>query len=253
VASVPGVKQLANRLEPHEQADVPGLQGGRLRRARGIDVMQANWAPATRMLVGGGGAILALSGLTRRLPGRPLLIATGIALLARAATNVEAKRLLGLSGRRGIHFTRTLHIAAPVEEVFGFWRDFENFPRFMRNVRSVRRNADDSWHWEVAGPVGTTVQWDSRVTQLVPDQLIAWAATGGALVRHAGRVRFQREDPGTRVQVEMRYSPTAGAAGHVVASLFGADPRTEIDEDLMRLKSYLETGVPARDAAGAPF
>lgn len=138
---------------------------------------------------------------------------------------------------------------APVEEVFAFWSNFENFPKFMRNVREVRKNRDDSWHWEVAGPLGAKVQWDSTVTQLVPNELIAWATVPGAHAQHAGRVRFQREGDGTRLQIEMGYNPAGGALGHAVASLFGADPLTEMDEDLMRLKAYFETGTPARDAA----
>jgi uncharacterized membrane protein len=86
----------------------------------------------------------------------------------------------------------------------------------------------------------------------VPNELIAWSTVPGALVRHAGRVRFQREGSGTRVQIDMGYNPAGGALGHTLAALFGADPKSEMDEDLMRLKAYFETGRPARDAAAQP-
>lgn len=249
VRSVPGVQEVCDELDLHEQAgDVPGLQGGRTRVWRS-DIAQQHWAPATRLVVGLAGAALAFYGLGRRSLGAPLFLLAGAAMLARAATNMETRRLLGGGGRRSIDFTKTLRIAAPQEEVFAFWSNFENFPRFMRNVRAVRKNADDSWHWEVAGPLGAHVQWDSTVTQLVPNELIAWATVPGAQVQHAGRVRFQREGDGTRLQVEIGYNPAGGALGHAVASLFGADPRTEMDQDLMRLKTYFETGTPARDAA----
>jgi uncharacterized membrane protein len=249
VSTVPGVHGVRDELEIHEQAgDVPGLQVGRTRVWR-ADIAQQHWAPATRLMVGLAGASLALYGLARRALTSPLFLAAGGALLARAATNMEARRLLGWGGRRSIDFIKTLHIAAPLEEVFAFWANFENFPKFMRNVREVRKNRDDSWHWEVAGPLGATVRWDSTVTRLVPNELIAWATVPGAQVQHAGRVLFQKEGDGTRLQVEMGYNPAGGALGHAVASLFGADPLTEMDEDLMRLKAYFETGTPARDAA----
>ncbi|MGQ0655719.1 MAG: SRPBCC family protein [Betaproteobacteria bacterium] len=156
-------------------------------------------------------------------------------------------------GQRGpyIDYTKTISIAAPIEEVFSLWQNFENFPQFMRNVRAVRRNTENGWHWEVAGLLGATVQWDAEMTVCIPNELIAWSTMPGSQVQHAGLVHFQREGDGTRIQVEMGYNPPGAALGHVVASLFGSDPLTEMDEDLMRMKVFLETGKPARDAAAA--
>lgn len=243
---VPGVREVHDELEHHEQAgDVPGLQGGRQRVWR-ADIAQEHWAPATRLSVGTIGTAFVLHGLRNR---SALCLLAGTAMLARAGTNIEMRRLLGWGGRRSIEFTKTLHIAAPVERVFEFWQNFENFPQFMRNVRRVHRNADGSWHWEVAGPLGARVQWDAVVTRLEPTRLVAWSTVAGAPVAHAGRVRFQPEGGGTRLQVEMGYNPAGGALGHALASLFGADPKSEMDDDLMRLKAYFETGKPARDAA----
>lgn len=248
-AAVTGIHSVIDRLEVHERADnIPGLQGGQPRQQR-IDILRENWAPGTRMLAAGGGALAALSSLARPSLASPVLLGAGLALIARAVTNTSLRRLLGRAGRRGIDFTKTVHIAAPLEMVYETWADFENFPRFMRNVRAVRRNQDGSWHWEVAGPAGTTVEWDSEVTRSEPGELLAWATLPGQAVEHAGIVRFQRDGGGTRIHVQMTYNPPAGAVGHVAASLFGADPATELDEDLMRLKSWFETGKLPRDAA----
>jgi uncharacterized membrane protein len=250
ILTVPGVRRVTDQLEQHkEQGNVPALQGGRPRVQR-VDIMQEHWSPATRMLVGGGGATLVACALARRSPLSILFALAGGAMLLRAGTNIAMARLLG---RRGpyIDYVKTIHIAAPLEDVFAFWRTFENFPKFMRNVRSVRKNAENNWHWEVAGPLGSTVQWDAETTICIPNELIAWTTTPGSQVEHAGLVHFQREGDGTRIQVEMGYNPPGAALGHVVASLFGADPLTEMDEDLMRLKSFFESGKPARDAAQA--
>jgi uncharacterized membrane protein len=249
ISSLPGAKEVIDRLDAHKEAgNISALQGGVPRDER-IDIAQQHWAPATRLLAGLGGGALACYGLGRRSALRPLLLLGGLALVTRAATNLDAKRLLGQRGHRGIDFTKTMTIAAPVEVVFELWRNFEYFPKFMRNVRRVRQNADSTWHWEVAGPLGTNVQWDARITQLVPNERIAWASVPGSPVQHAGIVRFQPQLDGTRLQIDFTYNPPAGALGHVVASLFGTDAKTEMDEDLMRMKVFFETGKAARDAA----
>ena len=253
VWKVPGAHDVVDALQRHDQqGNVSGLQGGRPRRQR-LDFMQEHWAPATRALLGSGGAVLAACGLARRSPLALLLGAAGAAVAVRAMTNMDSGRLLGYGDRQGMDFTKTITIHAPLSEVFEFWRQPENFPKFMRNVRTVNRNAEqDSWHWEVAGPFGKTVRWDAVITRVIPNELLAWSTTPGSSVQHAGFVTFQPEAAGTRVQIEMTYCPPAGAVGHALAHLFGADAQTEMDEDLMRLKAYFETGKPAHDAARAP-
>lgn len=244
-----GVRAVEDRLTPYQRpGNVSALQGHHQTDAES----PGNWSPVARVAAGMTGGALAAYGLIRRPTAAPLLILGGIALLARSASNLDIRRLTGRQGRRGIDFTKTLHIEAPVDRVFSFWSNFENFPRFMRNVRSVRKSQDDSWHWTVAGPLGTSVEWDSRVTQYIPGQVIAWASKEGSAVEHAGIVRFQPHGSGTHLHIRMSYHPPAGALGHAVATLFGADPQSEMDQDLMRVKAFFEGARPARDAAQAP-
>lgn len=223
-----------------------GREGG----SQKLDIAQENWAPATRFGAGAAGAGLAAWSVLRRSAAAPALFLTGAALLARAGSNMSFRRLMG-GTQRGIRFVKTVKIDAPREQLFSLWQDMENFPKFMRNVRRVYRSGDN-WHWEVAGPLGAPVEWNAVVTQIVPNQFIAWCTTPGSPIQHSGRVHFQDEEAGgTRVQVEMAYKPPAGALGHVVASLFGSNPKKEMDEDLMRMKALLETGKPPHDAAEA--
>lgn len=241
---VAGVRSVEDRLSPYRQAgNVSALQG---HHQTGTD--SGRWSPTARIAAGAAGGAITAYSLMRRPAAAPLLALAGIVLLARAATNLDMKRLTGRRGRRGIDFTKTLQIQAPVDDVFSFWSNFENLPRFMRNVRSVRKNQDTTWRWVVAGPLGTSVEWDARVTQYIPGQVISWATTDGSSIEHAGIVRFQPHGTGTQLHVRISYRPPAGALGHAVASLFGADPQTEMNEDLMRIKAFFESGRPARDA-----
>ena len=149
----------------------------------------------------------------------------------------------------GIEVQKTIRVNASVDQVFAFWSDYENFPHFMSKVRDVHVAGNRS-HWVVRGPAGVDVEWTSEVVCMEPNALIAWRSTPDSEVKHEGEVHFEpTEDGGTRVTVRLSYLPPAGAFGHAVASLLGADPKSEMDADLMRLKSLIETGRVPHDAA----
>jgi len=253
VSAIRGVREVVNRLTPHKTAEnVPGLQGRAARTGERPEMLQANWSPAMRLAAGVLGGGLLANGLSRPSPMNLLVGALGFGLLARAATNVEAQRLLGMGeGRRGLDFQKTITIDAPVEEVYRIWSNYQNFPRFMRNVREVRDLGGGRSAWTVAGPLGASVRFNAVVTEQKPNEVFAWKSEEGETIGHAGIVRFERSGSGTRVSVRLTYNPPAGAAGHLLASLFGADPKTEMDEDLLRMKSFLETGRVPHDAAKA--
>jgi uncharacterized membrane protein len=220
-------------------------------RHMSFDLLQENWAPATRFLVGATGAGLIGYGATQRAPWACVVGTVGLALAVRGLTNMSFGRMIGVGGRRGIDVQKTVTINAPVDRVFEFWSNYANFHRFMRNVREVTYRGDGHSHWVVAGPAGVPVEWDAAVTQLVPNQVIAWRSEPGSAVSQEGSVRFESAPGGTRVTVRLSYRPPAGALGHAVAGLFGADPKHVMDEDLMRMKAVLETGKMPHDAREA--
>lgn len=250
VGKARGVSEVRNELEIHRTADgVPALQGvGRPRQQR-PELLQENWAPATRLIVGTIGGLVALKGIRNKGPvGRTLTLA-GLGLLVRAATNLPPRRLVDLgSGRRGIDVQKTITVAAPVDQVWELWNNFENFPRFMSHVREVRKLDEGMSHWVAVGPAGIPVEWDAIITDWVPNQLIAWESLEGSAVDTTGRVGFRTTNDGaTEIDVELCYEPPAGALGHAVASIFGTDPKQAMDEDMVRLKSLLEEGKTRGD------
>ena len=243
VKHVSGVVRVSNQLVVHtDPRHVSALQGGVPRRGARFELLQDNWSPAARFVVGTVGlALIARGGLLSRLG--------GAALLARAITNLDFARLIGVADPEdGIEVQKTIHVNAPVERVFDFWSHFENFPHFMTRVRDIDVMGDRS-HWIVRGPAGIAVEWTSEVVELEPNRRLAWRSTRDSQVKHEGEVRFAAEQGGTRVTVWLCYVPPAGALGHVVASIFGADPKSEMDADLMRMKSMIETGRAPHDAA----
>jgi uncharacterized membrane protein len=242
VASIGGVREVDNRLDVHtEPGDVPGLQGDseQLHQSPRWQFMQRNWSPTARLVGGGLGAALSWYGLkTSGVIGTAVGL-SGLALLGRAVTNLEVSRLLGIgSGRRGIDIQKTITVNAPIDEVFGFWSNYENFPRFMSHVTQVQRADDGHAHWKVVGPAGLPIEFDTVETRHESYRCIAWKTVARAPVAHTGIVRFDRDG----IDLRMSYNPLGGVAAHALASLFGADPKTAMDEDLVRLKSLLEDG-----------
>lgn len=163
----------------------------------------------------------------------------------------RASKLSGDAGE-GVFVQKTIDVYADPEEAYSCWRRLEDFPRFMNHVREVTKIDDTHYHWKVDGPAGLPVEWDAVITADVPRELIAWRTVENSAVQSAGVVQFERSSFGaTRVHVRLSYRPPVGGVGHTVAKIFGKDPQRQIDEDLARFKTFVETGRPPRESAPA--
>jgi uncharacterized membrane protein len=251
VSAIKGVTGVENRLDLFEEpGNIQALQGGKANLGERFALMKTNWSPTTRLLVGMAGSALIVYARKRRGLIGATLTPVGVGMVSRALTNLEMKRIVGVdAGRRAIDIQKTITIAAPVEEVFDFWAHQEKFPLFMSNVREVRKIGGNQYHWTVAGPAGVSVEWDGEITKFVPNELIAFESLPGSTIEQAGIIQFSStSEDQTRIDIRMSYNPPAGALGHLVAKVFGSDPKKEMDEDLLRMKSFIETGRVPHDA-----
>lgn len=211
-----------------------------------------------------GGGALAVYGLTRVLSGSSLggavLALVGGALVYRGTTGhcnlYEAagintagtagtdNPIVSVPADRGIRVEKSVTINKSPEELYRFWRRFENLPRFMNHLESVTTTAGGRSHWVAKAPAGTTVEWDAEVYNEKENELIAWRSLDAADVDNAGSVRFEPATGGrgTTVRVTLRYDPPGGTLGSIVARLFGENPEQQIEEDLRRFKQVMETG-----------
>jgi uncharacterized membrane protein len=149
------------------------------------------------------------------------------------------------NGRRrgGVHVSRAITVNRPREEVYGFWRDLENLPRFMEHLESVRVLGQERSHWKARAPAGTTVEWDAETVEERPGELIAWRSLPGADVTNAGHVRFADAPAGgTEVLVRLSYDPPGGKLAATIAKLFGEEPEIQVEQELIRFKNLMETG-----------
>lgn len=158
------------------------------------------------------------------------------------------------AGRGARTADRVRHVAASVtvnrkpDEVYAFWRNFENLPSFMGHLESVESIGWGRSHWRAKAPAGTTVQWEAEVIEDRPGELISWRSRAGADVTNSGSVQFAAAPGarGTEVRVELDYEPPAGRLGTRIAKLFGEEPEQQVRDDLRRLKQVMETGELAR-------
>lgn len=189
------------------------------------------------------------SALPTRRRGRQKALRAAAGVAAVAALDAGAAIALRNEGLdpRGISVTQSVTICRRPDEVYAFYRDFQNLPTFMSHLEFVRVENGIS-HWRARGPLGSRIEWDAEIVDDQPGQVIAWRSVAGADVPNSGRVRFRpvpgrsETDMDTELIVELHYAPPAGAMGRAVAKLFGEEPAQQIASDLRRLKQVMETG-----------
>ena len=177
---------------------------------------------------------------------RALGVSTGSAdaVLAPWHRDDVTGRAATVNARKAIKVERAVTIDRPRDELFAFWRNFENLPRFMEHLVSVRVDTPTRSHWEAKAPGGKTVEWDAEIVNEVPYEIIAWKSVGEPDVANAGAVNFF-DAPGGRgtiVRVTLDYEPPAGRLGAMVSHFTAEEPDRQIREDLRKLKQLMETG-----------
>ena len=190
-----------------------------------------------------GTGALSVVGLARRSPVAALL---GLGALAVLLRSDRGRNLVASLRNRGaasfVEVENAIHIDASPKEVFDAWSEVENFPRFMSHVTEVRDLGHRRSHWAVRGPGGLEYAWNAVMTEQSRPERLSWRSEPGSEIEQEGSVTFESSKGGTRVTVKMRYAPPAGALGHGIARMLGADPQRQMDDDLARMKEFIERG-----------
>ena len=198
------------------------------------------------------GGALTLYGLLRRSLRGLLLAGIGGALAALGLTghcapyeafdvNTNDRDTHKVRSSRAVKVEHSITVSRAPEELYRFWRNFENLPRFMHHLESVTVMNGNRSRWVVKAPLGTTVSWDAEIINERENELIGWRSLGGSDVDNAGSVQFIPSfDGGTNVKVTLQYDPPGGLIGTVMAKVMGNDPQRKIAEDLERFKKVME-------------
>lgn len=231
-------------------------------RPGGDDASEINISEVERWGSALGGGALAVYGVSRLLSRGSVtgavIALVGGALVYRGMTgHCEMYQALGFStadsgdnpnvsvrAGHGFKVEKSVTINRTPGELYGFWRNFRNLPRFMKHLEDVRITGDNRSHWVAKAPAGTTVQWEAEIYNEKENELIAWRSLEGADVDNAGSVRFEADPSGrgTVVRVALKYDPPGGRLGKIVATLFGEAPDQQVEDDLNRFKRLMEVG-----------
>lgn len=228
-----------------------------------------NVGDAERLASKIGGGLLAGIGLMRGGFSGIAMAGVGAALLYRGVTgHCSLYRAIGANtadeahrgpsdsvpAQAGVHVIESITIHRSPEELYRFWRDYANLPKFMKDIESVTATdpAGRTSHWVSQGPTGKTIEWDSEIHNERPGELIAWRSVGGD-IDTAGSVHFLPAPGGrgTEVRVDQKINPPGGKLGAAVAGLLGHAPSTNTRESLRRLKQLMEAGEIATSAGSS--
>jgi uncharacterized membrane protein len=238
-------RQLANLIGVRYRPDI--FYAGAAREiVIGIGLLaQRRKAPWLWSAAAGGVMDLSLLGAATTERGadtQRIQVAAGVVSGALVAS--VACALLHSRDTRPVRVEKVVAIDRSPDELYRFWRQLENLPRFMRHLESVRQVGQNRSHWRAKGPAGTSVEWEAEIVDERPGELISWRSLPGADIENAGSVRFERAPGGrgTFVRVKMEYHPPGGFFGASVAKLLGEEPEIQVQRDLYRFKQVIETG-----------
>jgi len=210
-----------------------------------------NLSDAGRMASIVGGGALAVYGLATGIKNRSVpsiaLAVLGGGLIYKAASEkmgADINDSHNLPYKGGIVIEKAVTINKSPEDLYHFWRNFENLPCFMEHLVSVSVNNHRTSHWVAKGPAGISIEWDAEIINEIPNELIAWRSMDSANIDNTGSVHFQPATGGrgTTVKVVLRYDPPGRMLGAAFAKLFGEEPGMQVEEDLHRFKQLMETG-----------
>lgn len=187
-----------------------------------------------------GGAMI---GAARRIPVGALLAIAGLGYAIQGMSRGKFRRFNAASTtapqKKTIHLQKSIDIQASPETVFNIWSKYDNFPQFMSHLVEIQSTGIQQSHWTMRGPGGVNVEWDAVMTKYMEPTMLAWKTEPGSPIDHNGSVRFEASNGGTRATVRMYYRPAAGKADSL-AALLSNDPEQELENDLMRMKTYIE-------------
>ena len=144
--------------------------------------------------------------------------------------------------------TKSIIIEGLANHIYELWADVEKFPDFMKEIESVQKMGDHTCHWVMAGPFGTTIEWDTETTRMEVGKRIAWTTIAGD-IKTSGQVIFTPlPQAQTEVTVVLHYVPSVIGLNKDFAVEFFSDAEDKLLRELRNFKAYAEE-MPDRIAA----
>ncbi|GAC1427086.1 MAG: SRPBCC family protein [Ktedonobacteraceae bacterium] len=154
------------------------------------------------------------------------------------------KTVSSIPGKRGVRVQRSMTVSRSAEDLFNYWYDIEQAPRYMDYIQSVMKTGERTSHWVAQGPKNKTIEWNAEFLQVIPNKSISWHVHGKPTTANAGKVSFDPapDGHGTVVTLELDFLQFQGAFGMGIGTIIGHIPEQQALETLRHFKEIMETG-----------
>lgn len=215
--------------------------------------LEANISSIERIIMVATGSYLLYSGLSGNKKNIMQSI-TGSALLLRGiAGYCPAYDAMGKGGKMkstNVNIRTCITIDKPVEEVYRFWRNLENLPKFMQHLDAVVEKDKVTSHWTASGPGGIgKISWEAHILMDEKGKMLSWHSLPDSKIDNSGKVLFNDNGMGgTELNVAISYHAPLGIAGEAAAKLLNPFFERMVKSDIESLKTYLEIGSMEKPA-----
>jgi len=209
-------------------------------------------SPTMRLGLLGAGGLLVNYGSERTRPIKWLALGIGLPLLARGFLPRQSEPGKSRLAKPQVEFHQTWEIRAPADHVFAFWMQKEAFPHFLSAVNRVESRGPEKSCWEVVDHRGEAMFFDAFTTRLVPERLISWETVPIQGIHHSGSLELSPCPLGTRLTLKLQVKGNSDRSRRAIARFFSAGREKQIQEDLIRVKRFIETGIAPQDTAERP-
>ncbi|WP_345955899.1 SRPBCC family protein [Mucilaginibacter sp. PAMB04168] len=152
-----------------------------------------------------------------------------------------------------VNIRSSFTINKPRQEVYEFWRQLDNLPKFMKHLDTVEVIDSKRSHWVLKLPTNVAkVSWDAEIVNDEPGYAIGWSSLPGSTIDNAGKVRFKdaEDGSGTIVDVVISYTPPAGGVGTVAGHALNPLFKKMVDDDVRNFKQYMDVESTDNTLAG---
>jgi len=210
-----------------------------------VKSLKTNVSTLERILMVTSGAYLVYNGLSGKTKSFTKA-GTGGAMLLRGISGYcpvydAAGHLLNdKSSNINIRFGTVIN--KPVSEVYAFWRNLENLPKFMSHLDSITTIDSTVSEWTAKGPAGIgSISWKARIVKDRTNRLLSWNSLEESSIRNAGKVIFKDKGSATELDITISYHAPLGIAGESAAKLLNPYFEKMVKDDIAALKEYLES------------
>lgn len=212
-----------------------------------IPGVEANVGTIERILMVAAGGYLLYSGLSGKNKSITQSLAGGTMLARGISGYCPVYDAVGKGGRMkstNVNIRTSVSINKPVNEVYDFWRNLENLPKFMQHLETVTEKDKVTSHWTATGPGGLgKISWDAHILMDERGKMLSWHSLPDSTVDNAGKVVFKDNGSGgTNLDVTISYHAPLGVAGEAAAKLLNPFFEKMVKSDIQSLKTYMEMG-----------